>query len=130
MKKIFEIGDKKVHRYRVVDADVAKFNDEVVHPVCSTFALAREMEWAGRLFVLELREAHEEGVGTSVHIKHLSPAFPGEELIFTAEITAWEGKELICSVIVTTDNGREIAHGETGQKILDRTLIKKIFRKQ
>ncbi|MCA6075197.1 thioesterase family protein [Fulvivirga sedimenti] len=127
MKRIFSIGDRKFHKYLVKPEDVAAFQNEVVHPVCSTYVLAREMEWAGRLFVLELREDHEEGVGTHVLVEHVAPAFPGEELTLMAEVTVWQGNELICSVFVSGKDGREIARGKTGQKILNRTLIQKIF---
>jgi predicted thioesterase len=127
MKRIFNIGDRKYHSYCVKAEDVAAFQNEVVHPVCSTYVLAREMEWAGRLFVLDLREDHEEGIGTRVLIEHIAPAFPGEELTLRAEVTAWEGNELICSVLVTGRDGREIARGETGQKIMDRARINRLF---
>jgi hypothetical protein len=35
-----------------------------VHPVMATFSITRDAEWAGRIFVLAMKEEHEEGIGT------------------------------------------------------------------
>ena len=40
----------------------------LVHTVLSTFALGRELEWAARLFVLEMKSVDEEGIGTELFI--------------------------------------------------------------
>jgi fluoroacetyl-CoA thioesterase len=106
--------------------DVASFNEEIVHPVCATFALAREIEWTTRQFVLDMIEADEEGIGTSLSIDHKSPAFVGEEIIFTAKIDQLNNHELICSYEAKV-NDRTIAIGKTGQKILKREKINAIF---
>jgi fluoroacetyl-CoA thioesterase len=98
----------------------------VVHPVCATFALAREIEWTTRQFVLEMIDPDEEGVGTYLSIDHKSPAFAGEEIIFTAKIDQLNNHELICSYEAKV-NGRLIAVGKTGQKILKREKINRIF---
>ena len=84
MKNIFKPGDKKQTRYRVQETDVASFLGEVVHPVCATYTLAMEIEWATRQFVLEMSEEDEDGIGTSLTIDHRSPAFVGDEIVFTA----------------------------------------------
>lgn len=114
------------HRYTVQPQDVAAFHGEVVHPVCSTFVLAREIEWTTRLFVLEMKEDDEEGIGTQVSIDHKSPAFVGEEIIFTAQIESLRDHELICSYKAMAGN-RLIATGQTGQKILKKETLKGIF---
>jgi len=126
LKNIFNTGDQKRLSYVVKQEDVAAFKGEVVHPVCSTFALAREVEWATRQFVLEMREDHEEGIGTHVSIEHRSPAFVGEEIVITSVISKPENHEIICTFEAAV-NGRIIATGKTGQKILSREKIKKIF---
>jgi len=129
MKKTFKPGDKKQTRYTVVEADVAAFHGEVVHPVCATFTLAREIEWSTRQFVLEMREDDEEGIGTYLTIEHKGPAFVGEEIVFTACVDALAGNELICSYEATVNN-RLIASGKTGQKILKREKIANLFGKR
>ena len=98
MKSIFRPGDKKSFRRTVVDSDQAIFHDEVLHRVCSTFALARDFEWASRLFFIEMKEDHEEGVGTYLQINHLAPAFVGDEVEYTATVEALKGNELTCSI--------------------------------
>jgi fluoroacetyl-CoA thioesterase len=112
--------------YRVKEEDVAAFNGEVVHAVCSTFVLAREIEWTTRQFVLEIRDDDEEGIGTHVSIDHKSPAFVGEDIIFTARIVTFDQGELICSYEARVGE-RFIATGKTGQKILKRDKIARIF---
>ena len=128
MKNIFTAGDVKIHRFSVTEADVAAFGGEEVHPVCSTFALAREMEWSSRLFVLQMKEEDEEGIGTSLNINHRSPALQGEELQIEAKVESLNGHELICSILVKMGD-RVIAEGRTGQKVLKKEKLEKIFSK-
>lgn len=126
MKNIFKPGDIKTHRFTVKSEDVAKFEAGEVHPVCSTFTLAREMEWSSRLFVLEMTEEHEEGIGTFVNVSHRSPALVGQELSVSAKVTSFERNELICEIEVKCGD-RLVAIGSTGQKILPKNKIKEIF---
>lgn len=128
MKGNFQIGDRIEFRAVVKPGDVAAFQGEVVHPVCATFALARDIEWTSRQFVLAMREDDEEGIGTFLSIDHKSPAFVGEEIVFTAYIDQLNGTELICTYEARVA-GRLIASGKTGQKILKRERIEKIFGK-
>jgi predicted thioesterase len=124
------LNDLKItqHRYTVKPADVAAFNHETVHAVCSTFVLAREVEWTTRQFVLALRDDDEEGIGTHLSIDHKNPAFVGEEIIFTAQIEELNGHELVCTFQAHA-NGRLIATGKTGQKILKKEKIERILKK-
>ena len=122
MKKLFQKGDIKVHNFTVHDENLAQFGSEVVHPVCSTFTLAREIEWSSRLFVIEMLEEDEEGVGTYLQIDHHSPAVKGEELVIKATVIEIKDHELRCGIEVNVGD-RLIASGETGQKILKSTKI-------
>jgi fluoroacetyl-CoA thioesterase len=126
MKPIFKTGDKKEYRSVVSRDDVAAFHGRVVHEVCSTFSLARDIEWTTRQFVLEMRESDEEGIGTFVNIAHKSPAFVGEEITFTGIVEKINGNELICSFVARVGD-RLIAEGTTGQKILKKEKIHKLF---
>ncbi len=126
MKAIFKIGDVKKHLFQVAAEDFASFQTGLVHKVCSTFALGREMEWASRQFVREMIDKHEEGVGTLLEIRHLSPAFLGEHVEVIAEIESIIENELICTIRVKAGN-RQIASGRTGQKILSKIKINQIF---
>lgn len=128
MKSIFKPGDTKMWQKRVEPQDRAAFGGEQVHPVCSTFALGREMEWASRLFVLEMREEGEEGIGTLLEIKHKTPALVGELLNIEAKVEQLEQNELLCSIEVKAGN-RIVATGRTGQKILKRAALEMIFKR-
>lgn len=127
MKNIFKEGDKKTFSRIVQPEDRAIFNNELVHPVCSTFALARDFEWSSRLFFIDMKEEDEEGVGTHLTIDHRSPAFVGEEIIFTATFEQLTGTELFCSIEARVGE-RLVGTGRTGQKMLKKEKLKRIFK--
>lgn len=127
MKNTFQIGEQKEYKRVVQPDDVAAFHGELVHKVCSTFALARDIEWTTRQFVLDMIDDNEEGIGMYLTIEHKSPAFVGEEILFTGKIEQMNGHELICSYEARVGS-RLIAAGKTGQKILKKEKIEKLFR--
>lgn len=128
MKDIFKPGDKKTYKHVVGSADVAAFHGAVVHEVCATFSLARDIEWTTRQFVLEMREEDEEGVGTFLSIDHKGPAFMGEEVVFEAWVDSLERNELICHYQARVGE-RLVAIGKTGQKILKREKLNRLMKK-
>ncbi len=123
----FNAGDQKKFERQVTKDDSAAFDSGTVHPVYATFALTRDAEWSGRLFVIEMKEDDEEGIGTFVEVKHLSPAFIGNVVEFTATIDELKGNEINCSFIARVGK-RIIAEGRTGQKILKKDKIEKLFK--
>ena len=126
MQNKFKPGDSKVMEVEVKEEDLASFGGEVVHKVCSTFALARNIEWATRQYVLEMRDEDEEGIGTFISIDHKSPALEGELLTIMSSVEKFEDNELICAYQARVGD-RVIAEGKTGQKILKKDRIEKIF---
>lgn len=128
MKQLFKYGDTKEFYKVVLKKDTAKFNGVEVHPYYSTFALARDAEWSSRLFVLDMKEIDEEGIGTFVNIKHVSPALVGDEVRFIATIKSVVHNEVVCTVTAKV-NGRLIAKIETGQKILNSDELEALKRK-
>lgn len=126
MKNIFTEGDIKIFTRKIEEADTAAFNGDMVHPVCATFALARDIEWASRLFVLDMKEDDEEGIGTVLTIHHKSPALAGQEIQIEVKVLSLVYNELICSYTVKSGE-RLIAEGKTGQKILKKNKIQQIF---
>ena len=126
MKNPFAIGDSKTFTHIVTEEDVARFDSGQVHPVYSTFALARDAEWSGRLFVLEMKEEDEEGIGTGITVVHHSPALMGQEVVFAAVLTGVERNEVITSYEAKV-NGRLIASGGQRQKILKKEKLEGIF---
>jgi len=126
MKTNVKPGDVTEYRFTVLPDDVARFKGEVVHSVCATFTLAREIEWTTRQFVLHMREEDEEGVGTFLSIHHRGPAFVGEEVTITAQVESLTGNELICTYQAHA-GGRLVAEGKTGQKIMKREKLRQLF---
>ncbi|AMM52054.1 hypothetical protein TH61_13865 [Rufibacter sp. DG15C] len=126
MQDLFTPGDQKTYKKTVTSADFAQFEAGLVHSVCSTFALGQAMEWASRLFVLEMKDADEEGIGTMLHIDHLGPAFAGETLHVVATYKSLTGNALLCDISVHAGE-RLVATGQTGQKILKKEKIHRLL---
>lgn len=122
----FNIGETKTFQRLVTEADLAMFDSGMVHPVYATFALARDAEWACRLFVLEMKEADEEGIGTFVTVQHQSPALLGQTVTFVATIKELKGNSIVCTYTAHVGN-RLVATGEQGQKILKRDRLQQLF---
>ena len=122
MKDIFNIGDVKEYSKVVGDDETATFESGQVHPLYATFALARDAEWVCRLFVLDMKDADEEGIGTFVDIKHHSPAKVGSKVDIRAIVTRLEAHEIVCSFEAKVGD-RLIASGSTGQKILKKEKV-------
>jgi fluoroacetyl-CoA thioesterase len=126
MKQIFTPGSEISYTKVVGPGDIAAFENGTVHDVYATFAIARDAEWAGRLFVLEMIDADEEGIGTSILINHLSPAFVGETVIFEATIDQIYRNVIGCTFSAYVGK-RLIASGRTGQKILKKDKLALLF---
>ena len=126
MKNIFKPGDIKTYQIVVKATDTASFDSGHVHPVYATFALGRDAEWSCRLFVLQMKEEDEEGIGTFLHVIHCSPALVGSSVIFYATFKQIEANHIICSFEAKIGE-RLIAKGETGQKILKKEKLERIF---
>lgn len=122
----FQPGDTKIFTHIVVDTDAARFESGEVHAVYSTFALARDAEWCGRLFVLEMKEANEEGIGTGITVNHRSPALMGQEVVHTATLVEVNKNEIVVDYVSKVGD-RIIADGKTWQKILKQEKLDKLF---
>ncbi|HVI45669.1 MAG TPA: hypothetical protein VM802_12400 [Chitinophaga sp.] len=123
----FQPGDTRQFTRQVRSEDCAAFDSGQVHPVYATFALARDAEWCCRLFVLEMKEEDEEGIGTTLTVHHHAPAIVGSEVVFTATIATLKGHEIICNYEARC-GARLIASGTQGQKILKKEKLEKLFR--
>lgn len=126
MKSIFEIGDIKHYEKVVNTEDIAEFESGKVHDVYGTFALGRDAEWSSRLFVLEMKDSDEEGIGTFLNITHHSPALLGQTVVFTAEIIKLEKNIVDCKVTARVGE-RIIAECSTGQKIIKKEKLNLLF---
>ncbi len=126
MKNIFNNGDIKTYSKMVELVDTATFDSGQVHPVYATFALGRDTEWVCRLFVIEMKEHDEEGIGTFLHVNHHSPALIGNTVNFNATFERLDGNHVICSFEAKVGE-RLIASGQTGQKILKKEKLERLF---
>lgn len=122
----FHIGATMNYHKVVNEADVAAFGSGKVHPVYATFALARDAEWACRLFVLEMKEDDEEGIGTFINVEHVSPALVDQTVTFVATIKELKGNSIVCTYTASVGN-RLVAKGEQGQKILKKERLQQLF---
>lgn len=126
MKLNHQVGDQTQLSFLVTENDLAAFNGERVHPFYSTFSLGRDAEWTCRQFVLNMKEDHEEGIGTFLNIKHASPAMLGETVIIKAEVSRLEGNSIDCNFWVYVGD-RLVAEGQQGQKILLKEKVQRII---
>ncbi len=122
MKPCCQLGDQTHLDFVVGAADLAAFNNEMVHPFYATFALGRDVEWTCRQFVLKMKEADEEGIGSFLNIEHKSPALLGETVRITAEISRLEKNQIDCIFKVEVGD-RLIAIGDQGQRILKKEKV-------
>jgi len=113
----FTYGEHKVFTTRVSEDKLATFESGTVHPVYSTFALGRDAEWACRLFVLEMKQEGEEGIGSYLSVEHISPALLNSEVVITAILDSVIKNEITCSWQAVS-GGRIIGRGKQVQKII------------
>lgn len=113
--------------FEVAEEMCPAFDGEVVHRVCATWTLVQYMEVAGRKILMQFLEPHEEGVGSHVSCDHLRPAPVGEKVRVTATVARMNDRELICDVAAFCGE-QLIASGKTGQKVLPRTVLKRVLR--
>jgi len=126
MHRALSPGSQVQTSFVVEEGDTAAFGGVEVHPVCSTFAMAREAEWACRQFVLQMREEHEEGIGNGLTIEHQAPALLGEQVEVVATLTAVQGNEVRCTWQALAGT-RLLASGTCSQRVLDRSKLQERF---
>lgn len=126
MKSIFSTGDRKIFSKTVESSDIAEFESGAVHDVYATFALGRDAEWSSRLFVLDMKDEDEEGIGTFLNIRHVSPALLGQTVTFEAVVSHLEKNSIHCQVTARVGE-RVIAECSTGQKIIKKEKLNLLF---
>lgn len=127
MKQPFKPGDTREYTKEIKATEIAAFESGTVHEVYSTFSIAKDAEWSGRLFVLEMKEDGEEGIGTSISIEHKSPAFVGEKIQYIATFVEITPKGEIITSYKAFVGKRLIAEGRQGQRILPKPKLDEIF---
>ncbi|MBC8173154.1 MAG: hypothetical protein H7X71_04535 [Chitinophagales bacterium] len=126
MKYPFDIGKVLTYSKIVQSAEKAAFDTGAVHEVYATFYIAKDAEWSTRLFVLEMKEEDEEGIGTFIHVDHIAPALIGSKVDYYAKLEEINNHEIICSFEARVGE-RIIARGKTGQKILKKEKLNRLI---
>lgn len=103
------------------------FDGEVIHPVMSTVSMIYFMEKAGRYVLLPHLEAHEEGSGFAIDIKHVGPAVMGQQVTFRAVCVEVTEKRVVCEVTADTSRNR-VGVGVFTQAIFNKDEIHRRFQ--
>jgi predicted thioesterase len=100
-----------------------------VHPVYATYSMAKHFEEAGRKLLLRYLEPGEAGIGRSVSVEHLGPAWVGDAVRVTARCVEVQGNRLTCACTARDQDDRELGRGTTVQVVLpDEVLQARIGR--
>lgn len=113
-------------QFEVTAAMCPHFDDSLVHPVCATWTLCHQMEFAGRKLLVPFLEPHEEAVGAHISIDHRSPAVIGSRVRVRAETTQATHRRLETNVTAHSDE-RLLASGRFVQIVLTRARLAAIF---
>lgn len=123
MKAGLRKGHTQEVRFKVTPDLFPSFDGQVVHPVISTSAMVHQMEHAARKIILPYLEDHEEGMGISVDVQHLSPLPEGKEVVCLATFHEMIGSRVLCEVQVRC-GGKMIGRGFITQAILPKESIR------
>ncbi len=112
----------------VTDAMVARFDElGLVHPVYSTWMMAKHMEEASRKVILPFLEEDEDAVGHAIEIVHLAPTAVGERVRIRATIERVDGRRIYCTLEARNQRER-IGEGRNIQVVLSRHRLREKFR--
>ena len=109
-----EIGEKKISKHTVTEAETADKVGSGGLPVYSTPSMIALMEKTA--FGLAKENGHDT-VGTRLEISHLKACLPGTELTCEAGLTGMDGRKLTFRVLVRD------AEGTVGEGLHERFII-------
>jgi fluoroacetyl-CoA thioesterase len=98
-----------------------------LHSVYATYWMAKHMELAGRMIILNFLEEGEEGIGSKVSVNHLASALVGMGVRVEATHTQTEGNRIFASLQVWNQLGDLIGEGSTEQVVLPAEKLERIF---
>jgi fluoroacetyl-CoA thioesterase len=126
MKPGLNVGREETIEITVTADMFASFEGEVVHPVYSTVAMTYHMEWVSRKIILPFLEDHEEGMGSSVQLKHLAASPLGSTVTLTATLVELRDNKIVTKVSAENHLGL-IGIGEVMQVVLPKEKIAEKF---
>src|SRR3712207_1653499 len=80
--------------------------------------MAKHFEEAGRMLLLRHLAPGEAGIGRSVAVEHLAPAWVGDTVQVTARCIEVQGNRLTCACTAVGPDDRELGRGTTVQVVL------------
>ncbi len=126
MKTTIQVGNIASISFSVTDRMQAKFDDRVIHPVCSTWDMAHQFEIASRKALEEHLEDNEQGIGSFLSIDHVRPAPVGAEVKVVATITELDETTVVCDITATV-HGTICAKGKQVQRVLPSSTITRLI---
>ena len=100
-----------------------------LHPVYATYWLTKHMELVSRKIILPFLEAHEEGVGVEVSVKHLASALPGMEVKLTAKHLRTEKGRIYTFCEAFSELGDKVGEGTTTQVVMHKERLEAGFKR-
>ncbi len=100
-----------------------------LHPVYSTYWLAKHVELVSRKLILPFLEVGEAGIGFQVSVAHLASALPGMEVRLEARHERTEKNRVYAKVSAWNELGDIIGEATTTQVILDRARLEQGFER-
>ncbi len=122
MKQGLKLGKEESIEVIVTEDMFASFEGEVVHPVYSTVAMTYHMEWVSRKIILPFLESYEEGMGASVHLRHIAASPLGTFVTLKATVIELRDN-LVKTKVIATNHLGVIGKGEVVQVILPKETI-------
>ena len=98
MKQTMKVGNRTTIGFTVDEQMRPAFNDQIIHPVCSTWDMAHQFEIAARKTLEPHLEEGEQGIGSRIVIDHLKPAPVGKDVVVEAVVTKVDTTEVVCSI--------------------------------
>jgi predicted thioesterase len=112
----------------VTDGMVARFDElGLVHPVYSTWMMAKHMEEASRKVILPFLEDDEEAVGHAIDVVHLAPTAVGDPVRVRAVLDRIEARRIHCKLEAFNQRER-IGEGHNVQVVLSRRQLQEKLR--
>ena len=126
MKTTIQVGNIASISFSVTEQMQAKFDDRVIHPVCSTWDMAHQFEIAARKTLEEHLDDAEEGIGSFLSISHVKPAPLGAIVEVQATITDLDKTSVVCEITATVQ-GEVCATGNQVQRVLPSSTITRLI---
>ena len=126
MKSTIQVGNTANIAFTVTEQMQAKFDDNVIHPVCSTWDMTHQFEIAARKTLEEHLEDTEQGIGSFFSLEHVKPAPIGSEVEVVATISELDATTVVCEITATI-RGTICATGKQIQRVLPASTISRLI---